>query len=65
MKYDLPYNDGAQVIYEQNETGEVKYCPQCKKIQQITCCACGCGNCIVCDYRWSCNLREEVLYDPL
>jgi hypothetical protein len=38
----------------QTETGWVSYCPECKKETQTTRCACGCGNCTVCGYRWCC-----------
>jgi hypothetical protein len=37
-----------------NNYGEIKWCPECKKIRQTTCCACGCGSCKDCDYRWTC-----------
>lgn len=35
--------------------GDVQYCPRCKKIRITDCCACGCGHCYTCDYRFSCN----------
>lgn len=35
--------------------GEIKWCPQCKKIRQTTCSACGCGSCKNCGYRWCCR----------
>lgn len=34
--------------------GEIKICPQCNKIRKTSCCACGCGDCKTCGYRWSC-----------
>jgi len=34
--------------------GEIKWCPNCKKIRQTTCSACGCGDCKNCAYRWVC-----------
>lgn len=35
--------------------GEIKYCPSCQVIRQTSCCACGCGSCEECGYRWSCR----------
>lgn len=37
-----------------NNCGEIKWCPQCHQIRQTSCSACGCGNCNVCKYRWTC-----------
>lgn len=34
--------------------GWKQYCPRCKETRETTCCACGCGNCLTCDYRFSC-----------
>jgi hypothetical protein len=39
----------------QNHNGEIKWCPQCDKIRQTSCSACGCGNCQNCGYRWCCR----------
>lgn len=33
---------------------ERKYCPECKTEQDTTCCACGCGHCVICNYKWCC-----------
>ena len=38
-----------------NHKGEIKWCPNCQKIRQTSCCACGCGNCKICNYRWCCG----------
>jgi hypothetical protein len=35
--------------------GEIKCCPKCEKIRVTGCSACGCGSCMTCGYRWSCN----------
>jgi hypothetical protein len=43
--------------YSKNKTnnyGEVKWCPDCKRIRQTGCSACGCGSCEACGYRWAC-----------
>ena len=34
--------------------GEIKFCPSCKKVRFTTCCACGCGECMTCHYRFTC-----------
>ena len=39
---------------EMTKIGWICYCPQCERKTQTTRCACGCGNCTVCDYRWCC-----------
>lgn len=45
--------EGEYIVRSKNG-GEIKWCPQCLKIRQTTCCACGCGNCNNCQYRWVC-----------
>jgi hypothetical protein len=35
--------------------GEIKHCPTCNDIRITSCCACGCGSCYTCNYRFSCN----------
>lgn len=37
------------------------YCPSCKEEKDTTCCACGCGNCLTCNYRFICNQYPETL----
>ncbi len=39
---------------KERNVGEIKNCPECKKIVKTTCTACGCGSCIECGYRFSC-----------
>jgi hypothetical protein len=44
--------------------GEIKWCPACKKIRKTSCGACGCGNCSVCAYPWTCmpvNLPVQTI----
>ncbi len=43
--------------------GDIKYCPTCGKIRITSCCACGCGNCYTCEYRWTCNAATGMLFD--
>lgn len=50
---------GKYFIHNKN-AGEIKWCPQCKKIRQTTCCACGCGSCTDCGYRWVC-LQPDMI----
>lgn len=33
---------------------QIKVCPQCQVIRKTLCCACGCGHCYTCNYRWWC-----------
>lgn len=33
---------------------QLKVCPTCEIIRKTTCCACGCGYCETCGYRWWC-----------
>lgn len=33
---------------------QIKVCPQCQVIRKTSCCACGCGHCYTCNYRWCC-----------
>lgn len=40
---------------QQNNIGEIKYCPQCETISQTTCCCCGCGRCVTCGHQWCCH----------
>ena len=42
------------VYYTHHKNGEIKWCPTCQKIRQTSCCACGCGSCKSCGYRWTC-----------
>lgn len=35
--------------------GEIKHCPTCNDIRITSCCACGCGSCYTCNYRFSCS----------
>lgn len=35
--------------------GEIKTCPSCKVYVVTDCCACGCGFCLSCGHRFSCN----------
>lgn len=49
----------------QNSTGEVKWCPQCKSIQQTTCSVCGCGICTTCGYRWWCIPMYDTKIQPM
>lgn len=46
---------------KETKIGWISYCPQCKKETQTTRCACGCGNCTVCDYRWCCYGDAPVI----
>jgi len=39
--------------------GAIQYCPTCKDTRITSCCACGCGNCYTCNYRWSCVTPEN------
>ena len=45
---------GSYSYYNNNGKGEVKWCPECDRLRQTSCCACGCGSCEVCGHRWSC-----------
>lgn len=40
---------------ESNYIGWIQNCPKCQEKVQTTCSACGCGRCLVCDYRFVCN----------
>jgi hypothetical protein len=47
--------------------GEIKICPTCKKVRVTSCCACGCGSCETCGYRWTClpvNFPEFKSFIP-
>ncbi len=35
--------------------GFIQMCPQCKEIRVTGCCACGCGHCLTCNYRFFCR----------
>lgn len=41
--------------FNNNWHGDIKYCPQCKETRVTDCCACGCGSCYTCGYRWCCT----------
>lgn len=59
--------NGPQFISTDCWIGEVKECPTCKKKRITSCCACGCGTCYTCDYRWTCmpNYISDNLITPL
>ena len=62
-KYRIPAGEIIAYWDTKDGSGEVKYCPQCHDIRATTCCACGCGECTVCGYRWSCG--NGWTYDDL
>lgn len=35
--------------------GQIKWCNNCRKIRQTSCCACGCGSCESCGHSWYCG----------
>lgn len=38
--------------------GDIKHCPTCNDMRITSCCACGCGSCYTCNYRFSCRPIE-------
>lgn len=35
--------------------GDIKHCPTCNDIRITSCCACGCGSCYTCNFRFCCT----------
>src|SRR5574343_1218291 len=40
--------------------GTIQDCPQCQKKRVTSSCACGCGNCYTCDYRFCCVPPTDI-----
>lgn len=54
FQINIPTLDELKKLYE-SSPGCIQNCPGCKNPKaRTTCCACGCGNCIECGYRFSC-----------
>lgn len=47
-------NIGPSFTSSGKHFGYIKNCPQCNDRRVTSCCACGCGSCYTCDYRWIC-----------
>lgn len=64
------FTEPAQVLNSLYELINKKYigwiqkCPVCNLKVQTTCCACGCGSCCVCGYKFRCN-NNEIKYDGI
>lgn len=50
-------DDGKRVYKGEFESagGYVCWCPRCEKYRATDRCACMCGSCYACGYRWVCN----------
>lgn len=44
----------ATTLPSGKQHGAIQRCPSCKHLRVTSCCACGCGICYTCDYRFTC-----------
>ena len=43
------------------DDGYICYCPSCEKLRNTDRCACMCGSCYTCGYRWVCSGTVPIL----